>query len=808
MKPHQYRGQHLVVIIACSAILHSPAYSSELPSEAELKALLEQEDLFLNEIVVTATKRSSNLQDVPISVSAISGDRLRDEAAADIRDVQRIDPHITFFTAQSTINTTALSIRGISSSGNNLGFESTVGVFVDGFYQSRPGIALGELVDIEQVELLRGPQGTLFGRNTAGGALNVKTRTAKIGEQTGFASVTLGNYELVNLKAGLNISLNDASALRLAGSTRKRDGTLEAEIDSERDHNDQDRYLLRGSYVWEPNLDSRFELRIDHSESEERCCSAVLATQYQPDPALAALPLEMFHGANEINPEKRLAPGNNAFESSSQTGVSSTYRYSFNDWNINLLSSYRDVNSDNWGDSDLTGSDLLFIEEDNPNSINLYTQSQELRFNGKTFNDKLDWLFGIYYLKESISEQVNRIAGSDIDNILATLSFAQPVPTATTVSGSTASNRFAQKTESHALYLHNIYDINESLSWTLGLRYADERKSGGLENSSGSNDACAAAITGLSATPGPLNELYAALYCTPVYSPAAETPLISLYDTGFTDYSFTYNSNLNLQLTEDISTYASYSTGFKSGGINLDVSGGGAINPTFKSERIRSSEIGFKSQLLDNRLTLNTSIYHMIMKNLQTLEFVGSAFVVFSVPEVRSQGLELDLDFLVTDFLRLQLGYAFTDTKVDLQIDPDRGTCTTIKTDSSNATCGTSNLPSAPEHTIVLGSDIKISLDGDLAVSLHPLIRYESSSRPEGDQIDYKTDANTIIDLRLRISHKDSSTRLDIWGKNLTDEVVETSSFSTISASLTGGSSLSSFINEPRTFGATLTHEF
>ena len=148
-------------------------------------------DELLEEIVVTATKRASDLQSVPIAVSAITDAALRSSGAEDIRDIQRLDPNLNFVGSQSNLNTTSIRIRGVGTTGNNTGFESSVGVFIDGVYQSRPGVALSEFVDIEQVEILRGPQGTLFGRNTSAGAINIKTKLAAIDDDSAFVPPTM-----------------------------------------------------------------------------------------------------------------------------------------------------------------------------------------------------------------------------------------------------------------------------------------------------------------------------------------------------------------------------------------------------------------------------------------------------------------------------------------------------------------------------------------------------------------------------------------------------------------------------------------
>ncbi len=762
-------------------------------------------DELLEEIVVTATKRASDLQSVPIAVSAITDAALRSAGAEDFRDIQRLDPNLNFVGSQSNLNTTSIRIRGVGTTGNNTGFESSVGVFIDGVYQSRPGIALSELVDIEQVEILRGPQGTLFGRNTSAGAINIKTKLAAIDDDSAFVSVSYGDFNLKNIQAGFNVPINEVSAVRFAGSIRERDGTVEAEVPTAEDHNTTDRYILRGSYVWEPTLDSQLELRADHSHTDSICCAPVILTPYDPE----ASPLAGFFGADTVDSDKRIAPGENSFEKSTQSGVSVSYKKQFDELDVTYVASYRDVDTDNWGDSDFTATSFIITPENNPNNIHSTTETHEFRVNGEALDGSLDWLLGAYYLKESIAEEVNRSAGTQNDDLidqLLTLN-AQPLFT-NDVAGSFASNLFFQDTEGYAIFTHNILRLDDDWSVTLGLRYADERKNGGMTPiDNGDTGVCAEALgTGIGSV--------ITIACTPIYGPV-NGALISPYSATFEDDAFTYTAGLDYQGIEDTLIYASISNGFKSGGINLDISGsgsnsgiGGAGNPTFDSETIDAKEIGLKTKFLDGALSLNAALFHMDIEDLQTLQFSGTAFQVFEVPEARSQGVELDFDWLVSENIMASLGYAFVETEADLQTNDADGECSEFNFDSSKSACGSSELSNAPEHRVVLSGYINVPLEDGWVFSVAPIVRYESSSRPDPADLRVKQGSNTIVDLNTGFENFDRGFEMDFWVKNVTDEVVNTRAFSTITAALTGATSKSTWLNEPRTMGVTFTQSF
>ena len=534
-------------------------------------------------------------------------------------------------------------------------------------------------------------------------------------------------------------------------------------------------------------------------------------TPFEGNPAIP-VDLSGFFGADIVDPDKRTAPGENSFERSTQSGASVTYKKQFDNVDVAYVASYRDVNTDNWGDSDFTGQSFIVTPEDDPNNIHSVTETHEFRLNGDALDGSLDWLIGAYYLKESIAEEVNRSAGTDNDALLAALNVGPgAVPITTTVAGSFASNHFFQDTEGYAIFTHNILRLTEDWSLTLGLRYADERKHGGMtpiDNADTTNTGiCSEAI----ASANPLVQL---IGCTPIYGPVNGV-FISPYSAKFEDDAVTYNAGIDYQGFEDTLIYASVSSGFKSGGINLDISGsgapsatGGSGNPVFDSETIDAQELGLKTNLFNGAVRMNAAIYNMDIKDLQTLQFSGTAFQVFEVPEATSRGLELDFDWFINESVTASLAYAFVDTEADLQINDSDGSCREFNFDAGKSSCGESDLPNAPQHRVVLSGYVDVPLEDGWVFSITPIIRYESSSRPDPSDLRVKQDGNTIVDLNTGFENLDRAFELDFWVKNVTDEVVNTRAFNTISASLTGGTSKSTWLNEPRTMGMTITQNF
>ncbi|WP_435202225.1 TonB-dependent receptor [Qipengyuania sp. 902] len=225
-------------------------------------------------IIVSATRRANDVQDVPIAVTAISAEALDRAGVADITTLDTVVPSFNLNASGTTTGGMTLRIRGIGTTGNNAGLESAVGVFLDGVYLSRPGVALGDLLDIERVEVLRGPQGTLFGRNTSAGALDIRTRKPELDRIEGFANATYGNFDLVNLQAGINLPLvTDRVGLRLAGAVRDWDGYITNPTGVQ--SNSIERLVLRGQVLFD--FGSAGDLRIigDYTEGDDSCCHAI-----------------------------------------------------------------------------------------------------------------------------------------------------------------------------------------------------------------------------------------------------------------------------------------------------------------------------------------------------------------------------------------------------------------------------------------------------------------------------------------------------------------------------------------------------
>ena len=596
-------------------------------------------------IIVTATLRAMDVQDIPLAVTAVSPETLEREGVSDIKTLASISPSFNIQSSQTETQGTSIKIRGVGTTGNNTGLESSVGVFIDGVYQSRPGVALGDLVDLERLEILRGPQGTLFGRNTSAGALNISTKRANLSQVEGFANATYGNYNFMNVQGGVSVPIvQDVAAVRVSGTYRKRDGFLKSSTGAE--SNNRDRYMLRGQLYVEPNSDVSIRLLADYSKVDENCCDAVIVRETELAPFFA------FHGlANDGVVEsgqsalQNLATNSQLFKNGAeQWGVSGELKWDLGGAKLTYIGSYRDFQSSSTQESDFTTLNIFTTGAGGSNSRpgilpsgdSIKTMTQELRLQGTAFNDGLDWLVGGFYSKEDIVADQSMTFGTDFQRANSAFNFANsagvnPLFALTALgngangfvpvnsAGAYSENRFNQDAKSFSIFTHNVINFTDKLSVTLGARYVDEKKTASFNQLGGSNAACQA-IANTALTPnGPLSLLtnvggltpaglgafygVVGLSCFPFAAPVNLTapagvggglassylPLPRQWANTFKDDEITYTGQVGYKANEDLLIYAGYSHGFKSGGFNLDPT---AANLTNSAAIIQAQRLG------------------------------------------------------------------------------------------------------------------------------------------------------------------------------------------------------------------------
>ena len=383
------------------------------------------------DIIVTATRRASPLSDVPIAVSAVGAQAMQNSGASDIRALSQLAPSLLVSSTGSEANASA-RIRGIGTVGDNPGLESSVAVFVDGVYRSRTGAGLNELGEIERVEVLRGPQGTLFGRNASAGLINIISKAPER-RFSAKGEVTYGNYDYWRLSGRVTGPVTDSVALALDYVWSKRDGfykLVDAAGNKAGDTNNRDRYFLRGQALIEPSDSLSVRLIGDYTHRDESCCGAAYIETRERIADGAGFTTAPFNriaailagqgsmiSADPYARQLSITPGRDYVSKLEDWGVSAEVNYAFGGTKITSITAYRDYKSRDYGDYDYSRADLLYRDPGTFRQFRTFTQ--ELRVQGSAFGEALDWLIGGYYSNEKLTLQDNIRFGADYGRFAA-----------------------------------------------------------------------------------------------------------------------------------------------------------------------------------------------------------------------------------------------------------------------------------------------------------------------------------------------------------------------------------------------------
>jgi iron complex outermembrane receptor protein len=394
-----------------------------------------------DEIVITATGRVAALQEVPIAVSAVSNEQIKNAGITDVRNLQQVVSAYKVGSSVSNSANTTLYVRGIGTSGANPGFEAAVGVFVDGVFRSRAGAALGDLPPVDRIEVLRGPQGTLFGVNTSAGAVSVTTSKPQP-EFGGYGSLEYGNFGELKSRVGITGPLTDKLALRLDAGSLNRNG-ITTEVNTGAKVNDRNRYFFRGQALFDNLNGVTFRLIADTAHADENCCTPVIVKDGTTSPALNLIAaLQGRVGSPPVSAEQRdvaFTPGRPSLDKTDEYGVSGELNWQLNDIKLTSITAYRDWKGATSGDIDFNGADAFY---DAPGGFQQFkTFTQEVRAQGQ--KGRLNWLGGLFYLNEKTDYKSDIKTGPDfasyLDVLISGSHAALGVPTGPTCNPAIAS---------------------------------------------------------------------------------------------------------------------------------------------------------------------------------------------------------------------------------------------------------------------------------------------------------------------------------------------------------------------------------
>ncbi len=861
-------------LLAASALVMfctTPAFAQTAAPEAAQEA----EETVDSDIVVTASKRETTLLDTPIAVSVTSGKTIQDAQIRDLIDLQTVVPSLRVSQLQSSANTNFI-IRGFGNGANNAGIEPSVGVFIDGVYRSRSAAAIADLPNLKRVEVLRGPQSTLFGKNASAGIISVVTAEPafKFG---GSAELTYGNYNAFIAKADITGPITETVAFSLAANYNMRDGYV-FDAGLRTDSSDRNRGGARGQLLWQPNSDLKFRLIADWDQIDENCC-AIANIVAGPTRAI----LEGINGGRPVydanNPFSYVTYSNFPSANNIQNyGGSLQGDYNFGNLGLTSITSYRKVDSITNQDSDFTSVNAI---GQNSQDLKIDTFTQELRLTSD-FEGPLNFLLGGFYFNEKINQQNTILYGNQFrpygDQLIragtggalnaamleATFGALEGAPTRYTNTffraGDGLRERYRLANESFSIFGTVDYEITDRLTLTGGINYTDDRKqflanvvSTDVFAGINFNDPRYAPFRGqliqlgaiaAGASPAQAAALAAANANNPLANPLgigpgvlASCPTTNTSCRGLTDLQFlppfqnvpnavepgrtsdsnvSYTGRLSWKMTDNISLYVTYATGFKASSINLsrdsrpsaaDLTAIRAANIAVVNigpgsrlagpEKSRVYEGGIKAQF--PRVAFNIAIFDQRIEGFQGNIFTGTGFVLQNAGAQSTFGVEFDGSYTPVKALTLNAAVTY--------LDPIYNSFNNGSTFSPQFTVVSANLtglrPSGiPEFSVSGGAtytqeitdNFKLSLRGDYQYNTPVII---SEGAPQFTR--------SIQSLNMSLTGQvGRNLDISVWGRNMLNAQYLT----TIFPSVAQRGSLSGYPSQPVTYGGTVRVRF
>jgi len=726
-----------------------------------------QDTAVIEDIIVTAQRRSETLQRVPASVEVLNAAALQAARVSNLGNLQDVSPSLVV-TQGNNPNAAIFTIRGVGTAVTDRGFEQSVGVYIDGVFRGRPGAALQDLLDIERVEILRGPQSTLFGRNNSAGAVNISTSAPNTHQFSAYGEATYGNYNTREAKLSTNLPLiEDKLAVRLSLGTSTRDGFAKAPNLADGDVNAQDRQSARAQLYWTPSEQTRVRLIADYSEADNRCCAPGLL--FMSDAAVNA-PFAFLSRGNMIgytppaggvkgaSPSNPANPGtifnpfdrityqdSEARDRTTDKGLSVQVDQDFGNLTLTAIGATRRFKSAL--QADLDGTDSKMISAVSRPESDIRENSAELRVQNND-GGPLQYVVGAYYFDQKIIDDNNVSILIRPTNGTFNYYNSHAIGTAKSV----------------AVFGQASYDLTETLKVTGGLRYLDETKKAVITTNGGLSFPGTAEISG------------DAVMGTAVlaYQPNAATNL-----------------------------YMRYARGYKSAAINLlFTSRPELVSPIAKPETTDAYEVGAKLRLLDGRVTTNLALYTQTVNDQQVQVFDTStnAFVTLNAAEVRSRGVEADVRYRATSEITFNLSASYLDAEyASFNGAPPPAGGTGTSQDLSGRTPA-----KAPRWTLIGGVNLDKSLPNGMRLLGNVNLRHASSQYNDLALTEAFRNGDTNLVSASAELVLENGVGIQVWGRNLTGEDFYTSG----NALPVSNGSLAAYVNDPRTYGVTVRYRY
>ena len=834
----------LVTSMPAFAQSTTPSPTTAAPSSAAAASFADDRE---GDIIITASKRQTTLQDTPIAVSVTSAATIEQAQIRDLVDLQSVVPSLRVSQAQNSAATNFL-IRGFGNGANNPGIEPSVGVFIDGVYRSRSGAQITDLPNIERVEVLRGPQSTLFGKNASAGVISVVTQKPQF-DFGGSASATYGDYNTVVVKADITGPISETLAFSLAGNYNRRDGYYKVANQGNADINDRKRWDVRGQLLFQPSSDLSIRVIGDYSEIDEKCCGApnvlsgptgaILSSVIGAPAVVANAPFATTINLNRL-PENHIR----------NYGGSAQLDYDFGGLSLTSITAYRQVRTRTSDDSDFTAAEI--ISQVSNTKINTFTQEVRLASN---FDGPINFLLGGFYFDEQIDFNNDVILGRDARPYLDILSQGG-LSTVEAITGGAAAvgrtffqpgqgtnDNFLFKNKAYSAFGTVDYKATDRLTLTVGFNYTKDRK-----------DVTSGVITTEPFSAIDLVALGVRLGVPAALANTAANPLLPLsplqflppflnfpnaVESGKTrDGDLSYTLRASYKLNSHLNFYATYATGFKASSFNLSrdsrpspadfIPGSPVSSPAASPirtaglalpnlttgsrfagpEDAENYEFGIKGSFA--RVTFNFAAFKQSIRGFQGNVFTGTGFVLSNAGKQSTTGFELEGTVTPVDPLTLFLAVTYLDAKYDSFVNSAVGDV------SGQKVAGVSPISTSAGATftqrfdngmkLIVRGDYQFQSDTQVAQGLPGFVTTTGGVPNFANAIAvgrrFKREVNEFnAAATLQLAN---GVEVSVYGRNLTNNRYLTAIFDGVAQ--TG--SVYGYRNQPRTYGTTVRFKF
>ena len=804
----------LLLGAALTAILSVPAHA-EGEVAAEAASTSEAETQPSNDIIVTARRRSESAQDIPLAVSVVDAKQLDATGAFNVNRLQQLAPTLQFYS--SNPRNTAVNIRGLGVPFGltSDGFEQGVGIYVDDVYYSRVASATFDFLDVAQIEVLRGPQGTLYGKNTTAGAINITTNQPSF-DFEGKAEISLGNYEFRQARLAISGPLSENLAARIAFSGTSRAGTIR-NVTTGEDIQSLDNIGVRAQLLWEPTDRLKIKLVGDYNKQDANCCGSVFvrngATQRPLNRQFAALAAAQNYAPPSLNPFERLSDLDSQLNAGNViAGAALKITWDVGPGTFTSVSAWRYWDWKPENDRDFTGLSIVRLSQ-NPSQQDQYTQEFRYAYTG----DTIDFVVGAFAFDQRIDTQGLEQHG--INSSRWTIAPSNALSNDPSVlNGLTARNTQFLESTSAALFGQLSWKVTDAFTIQPGVRLNYDKKKGFYQRR---------VFTGTGTELRGTETDARSRAQLAVFQPQESAP-------EDTDWNLTYDLTASYEVAPDVLAYATYAKSFKTIGINqngLPTDANGqpiAAAGTIRPEKVDHFEIGLKSQFWDNRATLNLAAFRTEIRDYQATVINGEFGVLrgflANADKVSSQGVEADFSIRPSERFNAYVSGAYTDAQYDRFVDapcpPELSGGTTAAAGQTPSAPGTpggispascdisgQRLPGVSKWSFSFGAEGNLPArllgkQGQVYLGYDGSYRSDFSSNPSPSAYT-NVEGYHLSNFRLGF-RSDDGFNLFAWARNAFDENYFEQLF--VGPGSTG--LIAGLPGDPRTWGATSSIEF